>query len=86
MRPKRPAGGDVPPDFNGKQRFTEKHSKELLQMNVDLGRHNLEVTLKRFRDDTFRVAKEVALEGNDENTRQMDDYVRKVFTDDKIDA
>jgi len=82
MKPKRPAGGDTPPDFLAKRPFTEKPSKELLQTNVDIARHNLQVKLAWFRKETFRVAKEVALEGKEEEIRKMDQYVRSVFADD----
>lgn len=81
MRPKRPAGGDVPPEFLGKGQFSEKPSEKLLQTNVDIARHNLQVKLAWFKKETFRVAKEVALEGKEENIRQMDKYVRSVFAD-----
>jgi hypothetical protein len=82
MRPKRPAGGDAPQDFLAKQPFTEEPSDALRKMNVDIARHNLQVTLKKYMDESWRVAKEVALEGNEENTRQMDQFVRNVYAND----
>jgi hypothetical protein len=57
MRPTKPAGGDTPPDFLNEQPFVEKPSDALLQMNVDMARHNLEVTLKRTKEGCFRAAK-----------------------------
>ena len=53
-----------------------------MQTNVDIARHNLQVKLAWFRKETFRVAKEVALEGKEEEIRKMDQYVRSVFADD----
>jgi hypothetical protein len=81
MRPKRPAGGDVPQDFLAKQPFTEEPSDALRKMNVDIARHNLQATLAKFKKDCWRVAKEVALEGDEEKTRQMDEFVRNVYAD-----
>ena len=81
MRPTKPVGGDTPPDFLRKQPFTEKPSDALLQTKVDIARHNLEVTLKRTKEGCFRAAKAIALEGDEEKARQMDDFVRKVYAD-----
>ena len=81
MKRTKPAGGDTPPDFLSKQPFTEEPSAALRKMNVDIARHNLEVTLTRFKEKCFRAAKEVALEGDEEKARQMDDFVRKVYAD-----
>ena len=80
MRPTKPAGGDTPRDFL-KQSFTEKPSDALLQMNVDIARHNLEVTLKRTKEGCFRAATEIALEGDEEKVRQMDQFVRSQYAD-----
>ena len=82
MRRRKPAGGDTPPDFLNKQPFAEKPSAKLRKTNVDIARHNLEVRLAWFKKETFRVAKEVAAEENEENTREMDKYVRKAFAND----
>ena len=81
MRDTKPAGDDTPPDFRKKQPFTEKPSDALLQMNVDIARHNLEVTLKRTKEGCFRAAKEIALEGDEEKARQMDQFVRSQYAD-----
>jgi len=78
MRRIRPAGGDAPPDFPNKQRFTEETSDAVRKMNLDLARHNLEVTLKKFIDKCFRGAKELALQGDKEKVRQIDDFIRSI--------
>ena len=82
MRPKQPAGGDVPPEFFNQGRFEEKPSEKLRKTNVDLARHNLEVTLKRTMEGCFRAAKAIALEGNEEKVREMDTFVRKAYAAD----
>jgi hypothetical protein len=65
----------------------EKLDDNFHEMSVNLARHNLEVTLKRFREDCFRVAKLVAQEvAAGETTmdklREMDEFVRNSYTDD----
>lgn len=81
MKRSKPAGGDMPRESLNKKRFTEKPSAELLKTNVDIARHNLQVSLKRMREECFRVAKEIALEGDEEEVRQMDEFVRKQYLD-----
>ena len=82
MKPQKPAGNDVPPDFLANRPFAEKPTAKLLQTNVDIARHNLQVKLAWVKKETFRVAREVALEGKEDEIRKMDEYVRKVFADD----
>jgi len=81
MKRQKPAGGDTPPDFVTRKPFTEKPSAALLKANVDIARHNLQVKLDWVKRETWRVAKEVALEDDKEATRKMDQYVRTVFKD-----
>jgi hypothetical protein len=50
------------------------------EMSVNLARHNLEVTLKRTKEECFRVAKEIALE-NVEGFKKMDAFVCKQYAD-----
>jgi hypothetical protein len=83
MKEPKPAGGDTPPDFVAKKQFPEKPSAALRKANVDIARHNLQAKLAWFKRETFRVAKEVAAEGDKEATRDMDKYVRSVFKDDR---
>ena len=45
------------------------------EMSINLARHNLEVTLKRTKEQCFRVAKEMALESA-KGARKMDAFVR----------
>ena len=49
------------------------------KMQLNLARHNLEVTLKRIREQCFRSAKKVALEGA-EQAKNMDVFVRKQYS------
>jgi hypothetical protein len=49
-------------------------------MSVNLARHNLEVTLKRTKEQCFRVAKEIGLEGI-EGFKKMDAFVRNQYAD-----
>ena len=55
-------------------------SDKFRQMNVDLARHNLEVTLKRTKEGCFRAAKEIALESA-RKAREMDAFVRSQYAD-----
>jgi hypothetical protein len=50
------------------------------EMSVNLARHNLEVTLKRTREQCFRAAKEIASESL-EGARKMDAFVRTQYSD-----
>jgi len=50
------------------------------EMSVNLARHNLEVTLRRTKEQCFRVAKEIALE-NVEGFKKMDAFVRNQYAD-----
>ncbi|MDT4895018.1 MAG: hypothetical protein QOH25_95 [Acidobacteriota bacterium] len=50
------------------------------EMSVNLARHNLEVTLKRTKEECFRAAKEIALE-NVEGFKKMDAFVHKQYAD-----
>lgn len=80
MKTNKPAGGDMPPDFEDKQPFTVAPSDKLRKTNVDLARHNLQVKLKRFKEEAFRAAKEV-VRNREEKSREMDAFVRKVYAD-----
>jgi hypothetical protein len=81
MKPDRPAGNDVPPDFLAKRPFAEEPSLEYLHMARDIADHNLEVAFYRVKDDFFDAMKEIALEGNEEKVRQADEAVRGIFED-----
>jgi hypothetical protein len=83
MKRPKPSGGDMPPNFIARKQFTEKPSAALRKANVDIARHNLQVKVAWFKRETFRVAKQVALEGDKEATRDMDKYVRSAFKDDR---
>jgi hypothetical protein len=48
------------------------------EMSVKLARHNLEVALKRTKEQCFRAAKEIALESL-EGFKKMDAFVRKQY-------
>lgn len=66
----------------------EKLNEKFFDMSVSLAEHNLEVALKKVRDDFFRVAKQVAREAATgeatmETLKQMDDLVRIVYSDDQ---
>lgn len=50
------------------------------EMSVNLARHNLEVTLKRTKEECFRAAKEIALESL-EGFKKMDAFVRNQYSD-----
>jgi hypothetical protein len=50
------------------------------EMSVNLARHNLEVTLRRTKEQCFRVAKEIALESA-KGARRMDAFVRSQYAD-----
>ena len=50
------------------------------EMSVNLARHNLEVTLKRTKEQCFRAAKECALESA-EGFKKMDAFVRSQYAD-----
>lgn len=50
------------------------------EMSVNLARHNLEVILKRTKEQCFRAAKEIALESA-ERAKQMDAFVRSQYAD-----
>ena len=50
------------------------------EMSVKLARHNLEVTLKRTKEECFRAAKEIALESL-EGFKKMDAFVRNHYAD-----
>jgi hypothetical protein len=49
-------------------------------MSVNLARHNLEVTLRRTKEQCFRIAKEVGSE-NAEGFKKMDAFVRSQYAD-----
>jgi hypothetical protein len=50
------------------------------KMNLNLARHNLEVTLKRTKEGCFRAAKKIASESF-KGAQQMDAFVRKQYAD-----
>lgn len=49
-------------------------------VGLKLARHNLEVTLKRTKEQCFQAAKKIALEGV-EGARKMDAFVRSQYAD-----
>jgi hypothetical protein len=55
-------------------------SDKFREMRVALARHNLEVTLKRTKEQCFRAAKEIALKRAKE-ARQMNAFVRSQYSD-----
>ena len=64
----------------------ERLSDKFYDAGVHLARTNLEAALSRFRRDCFRAAKWLArdvAEGKEpmDKLRQMDEFVRKVYTD-----
>ena len=50
------------------------------ETSVNLARHNLEVTLRRTKEQCFRAAKECALESL-EGFKKMDAFVRSQYAD-----
>lgn len=50
------------------------------EMSVNLARHNLEVTLKRTKEQCFKAAKQMALEGV-EGFKKVDAFVRSQYAD-----
>jgi hypothetical protein len=50
-------------------------------MCLNLARHNLEVTLKSFKEQCFRAAKEIALNEGVKEARKMDAFVRSQYAD-----
>ena len=63
--------------------FQMKHRRaqnKFGQMSVNLARHNLEVTLRRTKEQCFRAAKECALESL-EGFKKMDAFVRSQYAD-----
>ena len=81
MKPNRPAGADVSPEFLAKRPFTEKPSAKFLQTARDIADRDLESLYYRVKDDFFEGMKEIALEGDEEKVRQADEAVREVFYD-----
>jgi allantoicase len=81
MKPERPAGNDVPPEFLAKRPFAEKPSPEFLQMSLDIADRNLEAMYYRVKDEFFDGMKEIALEGDEERVRQADKAVREIYYD-----
>ncbi len=51
------------------------------EMSVNLARHNLEVTLKRTKEQCFKAAKRMALEDIEE-FKKVDGFVRSQYADD----
>jgi hypothetical protein len=49
-------------------------------MSINLARHNLEVTLRRTKEDCFRAAKEIGSESL-EGFKKMDGFVRSQYAD-----
>lgn len=65
----------------------EKLDDKFFEVGRNMARHNLEVSLRRFKEECFRVAKLVAQEAATgqatmDSLRQMDTFVRSVYTDD----
>lgn len=81
MKPNRPAGNDVPPEFLAKKPFAEKPSAEFLQMARDIAERDLEFLYYRVKDEFFNHLKEIALEGNEEKVREADKSVREIYYD-----
>jgi len=50
------------------------------KMQLNLARHNLEVTLKRHKEGCFLAAKKMAVESED-GARKIDGFVRKHYSD-----
>ena len=81
MKKIKPAGGDTPQGFLDKQPFKVDVSEKVHQTDVDIARHNLEVTLKKVMEGCFQAAKKCVMEGKDhEAVMRMDDFVRKSYT------
>ncbi len=59
-------------DGNAGDKFSE--------MGLNLARHNLEVGLKRTKEECFRVAKIIASE-SEKGAREMDAFVRSQYAD-----
>lgn len=53
---------------------------KFIDMRVNLARHNLEVTLKRTKEQCFQAAKKIAAEGV-KKAREMDGFVRRQYSD-----
>lgn len=58
----------------------EELSDVFYDMGLNLARHNLEVTLKRTKEQCFRAAKECASESL-EGFKKMDAFVRGQYSD-----
>jgi hypothetical protein len=58
----------------------EELSDVFYDMSVNLARHNLEVTLRRTKEECFRAAKECASESR-EGFKKMDAFVRSQYAD-----
>lgn len=61
----------------------EELSDVFYDMSVKLARHNLEVALRRTKEQCFRAAKECASESL-EGFRKMDDFVRSQYADEPM--
>jgi hypothetical protein len=65
----------------------EKLEDKFFEVGRNMARHNLEVSLKRFKDECFRVAKLIAQDAATgkaemDTLRQMDTFVRSTYIDD----
>lgn len=58
----------------------EEANDQFVEVSVKLARHNLEVALKRTKEQCFQAAKEIALESL-EGFKKMDAFVRKQYAD-----
>jgi len=61
-------------------KFHEEVDDRFYDMSVNLSRHNLEVTLKRTKEQCFRAAKEIGSESFD-GFKKMDAFVRSQYAD-----
>lgn len=61
-------------------RFDVELDDQFYDMSVNLSRHNLEVTLKRTKEQCFRAAKEIGSESF-EGFKKMDAFVRSQYAD-----
>ncbi len=61
--------------------FEEELDDAFYDMSVNLARHNLEVTLRRTKEQCFRAAKEIATEEGIEGFKKMDSFVRSQYAD-----
>ena len=61
-------------------KFEEKLDDQFYDMSVNLAQHNLEVTLKRAKEQCFRAAKEIGSESL-EGFKKMDAFVRSQYAD-----